>query len=103
VTYARKIFGEDKVKGVLKRLDQLTQDEVRAAVAQTLNVVHNLEEGMQSLVELSLTFCQACLLLDGKVSTRNIRQDLGMCLGPEMTSISAAHLRWQLPFIRKYI
>jgi hypothetical protein len=47
----RKIFGDDKIKSVLKRLDRLTQDEVRTAVAQTLNVVHSLEEGMQFFVD----------------------------------------------------
>ena len=50
-TYAKKIFGDDKIKSVLKRLDRLTQDEVRNAVVQTLNVVHSLEEGMQSFVD----------------------------------------------------
>ena len=56
-TYVRKIFGDDQVKDVLKRLDQLTQDEVQAAVAQTSNVVHNLEERTQTFIDLSLTFC----------------------------------------------
>jgi hypothetical protein len=56
-TYARKIFGDDKVKSVLKRLDRLTQDEVRTAVAQTLNVVHSLKEGMPSFVDCSLACC----------------------------------------------
>ena len=56
-TYVRKIFGDDQVKDVLKRLDQLTQDEAQAAVAQTSNVVHNLEERTQTFIDLSLTFC----------------------------------------------
>ena len=107
-TYTRKIFGDDKIKGVLKRLDRLTQDEVRIAVAQTLSIVHSLDgnvkkviEGMRPFVDWSLSHCQACMLLDGKVLTVNIRQDLGMYLAPEMVHGSAAHLRGQLPFIRR--
>ena len=96
--YARKIFGDDKIKSVLKRLDRLTQDEVWTAVAQTLSIVHGLDgnmrnviEGTQSFVDCSLACCQVCFLSDGKVSTGNIRQDLGMYLGPGMASISVAH------------
>jgi hypothetical protein len=109
-TYARKIFGDDKIKIVLKRLDRLTQDEGWTAVAQTLGAVHilnvdmrNLIEGTHSFVDCSLACCLACFLLDGKASTGNIRQDLGMYLGLEMVNISAAHLRWQLPFTRRYM
>jgi hypothetical protein len=50
-TFTRKIFGDDKVKGVLKRLDRLTQDEVRSAVAQTLSVVHSLDGNMRKVIE----------------------------------------------------
>jgi hypothetical protein len=50
-TYARKIFGDDKVKGVLKRLDRLTQDEVRTAVAQTLSVVHSVDGNLRKVID----------------------------------------------------
>ena len=63
-TYTRKIFGDDKVKSVLKRLDRLTQEEVRTSVAQTLGAVHSLDgnvrkvlEGMQSFVDWSSGCC----------------------------------------------
>ena len=88
-TYARKIFGDDKIKSVLKRLVRLTQDEGWTVGVQTLSVVHSLDgtmrkviEGMQSVVDWSLACYQASILLDGKVTTGNIRQDLGMCLCP---------------------
>jgi hypothetical protein len=50
-TFARKIFGDSKVKAVLQRLDRLTQDEVRTAVAQTLGVVHSLDGNMKKVIE----------------------------------------------------
>ena len=38
----KKILGEDEIEAVLQRLDRLTLDEVRAAGAQTLEVVCGL-------------------------------------------------------------
>ena len=52
-TFARKLFGDDKIKAVLKRLDRLTQDEVRTAVAQTLSVVHGLDRKTNKIERLS--------------------------------------------------
>jgi hypothetical protein len=55
-TYARKIFGDDKVKIVLKRLDRLTQDEVRTVVVQTLSVVHSLDGNVRKVIEGTQSF-----------------------------------------------
>jgi hypothetical protein len=75
---------------VLERLDRLTQDEARMTVAQTLGVVHGLMRNIKVVMEgaqfkvlydfrryLSEHFFGR---LDGKVSTDNVREDLGMCL-----------------------
>ena len=58
--FAKKLLGESEVEAVLKRLDRLTQDEARIAVAQALTVVHGLVSnvkvvmgGVQSLLDWS--------------------------------------------------
>ena len=40
--FARKLLGESDIEAVLHRLDRLTQEEARVAVAQTLQVVYGL-------------------------------------------------------------
>jgi|SRR5580693_1448989 hypothetical protein len=60
-TYARKIFGDDKIKNVLKRLDRLTQDEGWTAVAQMLGTVHGLDDNMRKVIEGTLSFVDCSL------------------------------------------
>jgi hypothetical protein len=38
----KKLRGENDIEATLQRLDRLTQDEVRATAAQTLEVVYGL-------------------------------------------------------------
>ena len=40
--FAKKLLGESEIEAVLQRLDRLTDEEGRMAVAQTLEVVHGL-------------------------------------------------------------
>ena len=61
--FAKKLLGGSEVEAVLQRLDRMTQDEVRIAVAQTLSVVHGLVtntrvvmEGAQPMLDWSLMF-----------------------------------------------
>ena len=42
----KKLRGEKDIEEALQRLDRLTLDEVRAAAAQTLQVVNNGERGL---------------------------------------------------------
>ena len=39
----KKAWGENEIEVALQRLDRLTQDEVRATAAQTLQVVNTVE------------------------------------------------------------
>jgi hypothetical protein len=59
-------LGEKDIESVLLRLDRLTLEESRTTVAQTLDVVYSLFNNMQVVME------------DGKASTDNIRQTLGV-------------------------
>jgi len=47
----KKIFGENDVEVVLRRLDRLTLDEARATSAQTLAVVCDLVQNMRVLMD----------------------------------------------------
>lgn len=47
----KKIFGENDVEAVLRRLDRLTLDEARATSAQTLSVVYDLVQNMRVVMD----------------------------------------------------
>ena len=49
--FAKKLLGDSEVEAVLQRLDRMTQDEVRIAVAQTLNVVYGLVTNTRVVME----------------------------------------------------
>ena len=77
--FVKKLLGKnkvDKVEAVLQRLDQLTQDEARMAIAQTLGVVHGLVgnvrvaiEGEQRLYNLLPIFLSCCCIRWQSVDT----------------------------------
>ena len=50
-SFFKKLFGKNEVEAALKKLDQLTQDEARMAVAQTLGVTHGLRDNMRVVME----------------------------------------------------
>jgi hypothetical protein len=49
--FAKKIFGKNEVEASLQKLDQLTQEEARMAVAQTLGVTNGLSDNMRVVME----------------------------------------------------
>ena len=49
--FTKKLLGESEIEAVLQRLDRLTQDEARIAVAQTLGVVHSLVGNVKTVLE----------------------------------------------------
>ena len=46
-----KLLGRNDVEDALKRLDTLTQEEARMAIAETLNVTHRTEDKVTVLIE----------------------------------------------------
>ncbi len=46
-----KLLGEKKMEAMVQRLDRLTQDEARLAVAQILDVVHGLVKNTNRVME----------------------------------------------------
>jgi hypothetical protein len=61
--FGKKVLGENDVESVLQRLDRLTQDEARATVAQTLEVVYGLVKNIKVVMdgeEISLALSLIC-------------------------------------------
>jgi hypothetical protein len=54
-------LGESEIEAVLSKLDRLTQDEARMAMAQTLGIVHGLVGNVKEVMEG--TGCLICLLI----------------------------------------
>jgi hypothetical protein len=51
VKFSKKQLGESEVEAVLQKLGQLTQDEARVTVSQTLGAVHDLVRNMRVVME----------------------------------------------------
>ena len=49
--FARKLLGESEVEDVLQRLKQLTEEEARMGVAETLSLVHGLVGNVKLIME----------------------------------------------------
>ena len=57
--FVKKLFGENDIDAVLRRLDRLTEDEARTTAAQTLEVVYGLVQNMRVVIDgkrIGLTF-----------------------------------------------
>ena len=49
--FVRKLLGRNDIEDALKRLDTLTMEEVRMAIAETLNVTHQMDDKVTVLVD----------------------------------------------------
>ena len=49
--FAKKLLRESEIEEVLQRLNQLTQEEARIAVAETLGLVHGLVGNVKLIME----------------------------------------------------
>ena len=47
--YLKKLLGKTEVEDALKRLDQLTQEEVRMATAQLLTLTHGVDDKVKGV------------------------------------------------------
>jgi hypothetical protein len=48
---AKRLIGRTEIEDGLKRLDKLTQEEVRMATAQNLKVTHTVDKGVKEVVD----------------------------------------------------
>jgi hypothetical protein len=49
--FAKKLLGDSEIENILRRLDRLTQDEVRMTEAHILEVVHGLMNNMKVVMD----------------------------------------------------
>ena len=83
--FAKKLLGESEIEAVVQKLDRLTQEEARMTVVQTLQVVHGLVKNIKVVMDgtpvalsLLLVTDWTVIRVDGRASTDQIRQALGM-------------------------
>jgi len=79
------LWGKDKLRDALERLDQLTKDEGLSVVAQTLGVVHDISKAVMGGAPYFCKFLTDICLnlpvsLDGKAPTGGIGQNSDMGL-----------------------
>jgi hypothetical protein len=48
--FAKKLIGESDIEAVLRRLDRLTQEEVRMTAANSLEVIHELFNNLKEVM-----------------------------------------------------
>ena len=49
--FVRKLLGQNDIEDALKRLDTLTMEEARMAVAETLNITHKVDDKVAVLID----------------------------------------------------
>jgi len=49
--FVRKLLSRNDIEDALKRLDTLTMEEARMAIAETLNVTHSVDDKVAVLIE----------------------------------------------------
>jgi hypothetical protein len=50
-TFVNKLLGKNDIEDALKRLDTLTMEEARMAIAETLNVAHRVDDNVMVLID----------------------------------------------------
>ncbi len=49
--FVKKLLGRNDIEDALKRLDALTMEEARMAIAETLNVTHRVDDNVAVLID----------------------------------------------------
>jgi hypothetical protein len=60
--FVKKLFGGNRVKAILQRLDRLTQDEARMTTVEILKVVHGLVQSVNVGMDGKETHAPYCTL-----------------------------------------
>jgi len=70
---AKRLIGRTEMEDALKRLDKLTQDEVRMAIAQNLKVTHTVDKGVKEVVDTVVAMDDRVARVDDQVASINDR------------------------------
>jgi archaellum component FlaC len=71
--FAKRLIGKTEMEDALKRLDKLTQEEVRMAVAQNLKVTHTVDKGVKEVVDTVVAMDDRVAHVDDQVAVVNDR------------------------------
>jgi hypothetical protein len=71
--FAKKLIGMTEIEDALKRLDKLTQEEVRMATAQNLKVTHTVDKGVREVVDTVAAIDDRVVRVDDRVAAVNDR------------------------------
>ncbi|KAI0291329.1 hypothetical protein B0F90DRAFT_1649724, partial [Multifurca ochricompacta] len=74
--YLKKLVGKTEIEDSLQRLDQLTQEEVRAVVAKNLQVTHNALNFVEELVKSGHSNLHICITSRPEQDIRTILEPL---------------------------
>ena len=96
--FVEKLWGNDKIKAALEKLDRLTKDEGLAAVAQTLGVVHSIADDMRVVMGgapcfvISRRYLSKYLFHQMERRRRVVSDRIPVCASRK-TGISLTHLK----------
>ena len=65
---AKRLIGRTEIEDALKRLDKLTQDEVRMATAQNLKATHTVDKGVKEVMDTVVAMDDRVVSVDSKVT-----------------------------------
>jgi prophage DNA circulation protein len=71
--FAKRLIGRTEIEDALKRLDKLTQEEVRMATAQNLKVTHTVDKGVKEVVDTVVVIDDRVARVDDRVAAVNDR------------------------------
>jgi len=67
-TFGKKLIGRTDIGDVLKRLDKLTQEEARMAVAQNLKAMHTVDERVRGVANMVAAIDNRVANVDSRVT-----------------------------------
>ena len=65
--FAKKLIGRTEIEDALKRLDKLTLEEARMAIAQNLKIAHTVDKGVREVVDTVIAMDDRIAIVDNKV------------------------------------
>ena len=65
---AKRLIGRTELEDGLKRLDKLTQEEVRMAIAQNLKVTLTVDKGVKEVVDTVVAIDDRVASVDNKIT-----------------------------------
>jgi len=71
--FGKRLIGRTEIEDALKRLDKLTQEEVRMATAQNLKVTHTVDKGVKEVADTVVAIDDKVARVDDRVAAVNDR------------------------------